>query len=1195
MEEKPGTSASQGRTSTDSVDETRRLAPQSDDIGVEDSSDAALGGRIQSGGLHPSNSPDKRVHIAGPEPHSYPPSSSSTSSLSPIRRRISELISKIKTYFLTNYAWIPQNFTWSKLKPVIRCAVSGWVSIVLFVILKVQIVMGSASFLILIAAFLSAPADPFIAAFEREFLFLFMCSLIWAWSCLGIFFANLSRKEHVPHLTIAQVIDGRYVEAGPSVIIAIWLFFGSAFLLWLRASRGPGPFLFPTIIACLAMDICLTTAALFPFPFYLIGRSVLVPLSIHSGVALLASIFVFPSTLSALFTARLSSSLTPVLSTFADHLKLLGTPLTSANYSPLLEVVRKDTRACETVLVALAASGRLLKNDLIYARFGPKDFLPFQGKLKRLAGRIDGLGVYFFLINPERERFPGTSISTPGPPLPALRGRHFLELLRECPSKTHSTPRSHLQLHDDFHSSRHHHHRHPHRGEGLGHIVHHRLLHSSLLSLARARAKKAERAVGTFESQRYLNLESTRLWDPNEDDWNEKIQLLLKTSCTPLLEACSTGVNAVRDWLSSVRKARPTKLREELQKREERVKRIRDVRDQLANALETFRVYERHAVLEPYRPSFEEGNYNPPDTSYSFKEDYVMPPHRCLFNCFLYQYNLMQITSIILEMLDEILLLEDARPHCQFWTPMERMKRKKWAAWSFSEPIDATDEDYDPDANPRCATTDPRFPSKITGPAFPVEEDLGLPQRRDPEHLPPRNVLESVAGIAYLALISLGTGNVLFAIKGGLLSVALALPGLLKSSAQFAYENRFLWAIFMGQMGIARFQGDTTFALSARITSTFFGAAIGLVMWYISCGSGAGNPFGLAAVCAVCFPFFFYARLYWPIPLLRNFVFFVTISLVIGYSYQDARLHLPGNPGFGWPVAWKRFLAVTCGVTAAFIASFFPPATTIRRYQRQVLATSSLEMGNVYCAVLSFANTKYEPEIQEIISTLMAVRNKLTRVLAMRANIAYEFSFQGRWPADRYQKIVDLQMGISYGLSHLMSVLEHMEPAWSRAFLRRTRFIDPDFQGDVLGVVSMITFALRTGTPLPQITPCPLVDRFTLKFHGLNVIHKESEEDYGLPRTLSIDTLKDEQYLMFCVGIAMAFSFISRLDRLMVAVKEVVGEQYHIHGVGVFGSQMPHRYSGSIGLSSAYGPRSAGGVSMGSRTNTVHFDPPTQV
>ena len=60
---------------------------------------------------------------------------------------------------------------------------------------------------------------------------------------------------------------------------------------------------------------------------------------------------------------------------------------------------------------------------------------------------------------------------------------------------------------------------------------------------------------------------------------------------------------------------------------------------------------------------------------------------------------------------------------------------------------------------------------------------------------------------------------------------------------------------------------------------------------------------------------------------------------------------------------------------------------------------------------------------------------------------------------------------------------------------------------------AMISSALRNGDPLPQITPCPLLDRFTLQYQGLDVIHKEAEEDYGLPRTLTLDTLQNEQYL----------------------------------------------------------------------------------
>ena len=67
-----------------------------------------------------------------------------------------------------------------------------------------------------------------------------------------------------------------------------------------------------------------------------------------------------------------------------------------------------------------------------------------------------------------------------------------------------------------------------------------------------------------------------------------------------------------------------------------------------------------------------------------------------------------------------------------------------------------------------------------------------------------------------------------------------------------------------------------------------------------------------------------------------------------------------------------------------------PPSTTIRKYQRNLLSTTSASLGSIYCSILSFANTKNEPEIQEIYSSLVALRGKLEKSTALRANVGYE-------------------------------------------------------------------------------------------------------------------------------------------------------------------------------------------------------------
>jgi hypothetical protein len=86
-----------------------------------------------------------------------------------------------------------------------------------------------------------------------------------------------------------------------------------------------------------------------------------------------------------------------------------------------------------------------------------------------------------------------------------------------------------------------------------------------------------------------------------------------------------------------------------------------------------------------------------------------------------------------------------------------------------------------------------------------------------------------------------------------------------------------------------------------------------------------------------------------------------------------------------------------------------------------------------------------------------------------------------------------------------------------------------EVQGDILAAISknssrlpvesvqfypaLISNALRTATPLPQITPGPLVERFMKTQHGLNNLRQQADNDYGLPGTVTVSTLEDEQYM----------------------------------------------------------------------------------
>lgn len=1090
-------------------------------------------------GREPEKSPSKN-HKSG---SSSPPASSSTSST----HKRSECATFHWLTWPESLQWVPDNLTWAKVKPTIRSAVAAWLSTVLFLIPKVELFMGQASFLIMITAFMSPPSDPFMSVLEREGLILFFVSSAWAWSCLGIKLADLTRLNRNPSATFVEAVTGQYLEVAPTVILGVFIFLGSLVLLYIKARSVPSQ-IFACILGCLCLDISLTTAALFPYPLYMVGKSIVLPISFHCAMALLCSMFIFPSTISSQYTTRLTLVLAPLAKSLELHQEILKKDPYTTDFSATAAEIVGSVAKSEAGLIPLAASARLLKSDLVYSRFAPADFTELQTVAKRMAVRANGMSIYFTLVDPMREKFPFTPIpsrgGTPAPGSPSIS---------RAPSPPRTPPRTPTAENVEYFASetapptptRRNRYSH-------SHGLHHSLLHNSLLHLSLGR-RKSEHAVGVFESHRYLDLEA-QLNHPEVEANTKETTALLAQSCTPLLKSCQESLLWIQDWLTYVRQGwlgRWLSGKKQQQALEQRITELGKVRDSLSAVLDEYRRVKRHVILDPWRPSFD------PDHD----PNQEMPPHRHLFHCYVYQYHLLQMSLNVLTMLDTILATENHRKKARLWTPAHKLLLDL-SDWHLS---DFGQDEEDPD--------------KIQGVPPAVDDyDLGTARRRDPDALPPRNHFEWAMSMLHRGFGQLGRGNTLFALKAATLTLIMCIPSFLKSSATFAYENRFIWAIFMGQVTLARFRGDTVFGLSSRVLSTFLGGLLGMVVWYISAGTGDGNAYGLGAVCAVCYPFFFYGRLYWPGPPMRVIIFFVTAILVVGYSYQDQIIVTPGSPGFGWDVAWRRFILVTTGVVAAGIFSLFPPSITIRRYERTAMATTTSEIATMYCDIISFANSpRMDP--QEIVTGLIAIRSKILRSMSLKTNAIYEFSLRGRWPARRYQKIMELQLQIAYSLSHLMSVIEHMEPSWTRAFLRRTRFLDSDFQGDVLAVISMISTALRTGTALPQITPCPLLDRFSQTQYGLNVIHKESEEDYGLPRALTLDTLMNEQYLRFCVGVATAYGIMSRLDRLMLTVKEVVGEQYHIHGAGVALTRINTRV----------------GVPLGSRTNTLQYRPPHDV
>jgi len=228
--------------------------------------------------------------------------------------------------------------------------------------------------------------------------------------------------------------------------LGIFVFIGSAVLLYIKARMGPGPFLFASIFGCIclgrqttaliaAMDLvadfwcrhyahncwAVSLPILYgqlPVKFsqvtkihhhqirLQIGKVIAIPLAMHSAVALVVSALVFPSSISAQFTDRLQASAAPLITGLELHRTLLRTPTDSPDFST--KGIIAAVNQADGSLANLAAAARLLKIDIIYGRFGPSDFEELHKLMRRLVVRSNGMTVYFTLLDPTRERFPVT-------------------------------------------------------------------------------------------------------------------------------------------------------------------------------------------------------------------------------------------------------------------------------------------------------------------------------------------------------------------------------------------------------------------------------------------------------------------------------------------------------------------------------------------------------------------------------------------------------------------------------------------------------------------------------------------------------------------------------------------------------------------------------------------------------------------
>ncbi|KAK7062721.1 hypothetical protein VNI00_000209 [Paramarasmius palmivorus] len=310
--------------------------------------------------------------------------------------------------------------------------------------------------------------------------------------------------------------------------------------------------------------------------------------------------------------------------------------------------------------------------------------------------------------------------------------------------------------------------------------------------------------------------------------------------------------------------------------------------------------------------------------------------------------------------------------------------------------------------------------------------------RRDPDSAPPTNVAQKFMNSIHLLYHWTKTAEAMFTFKYVIITIALWIPGVLRSTANFYYVQKGLWALIMAQTTMNIYASDQIFNLFTRLLGTVVGLIFGLAAWYMGNGHGNGNPYGAAASMAFwCIPLVF-LRLYAPPQYLTGLLLAcATFALIMGYSWVDGNLQSYGSPGIGWNVAWRRFVLVAIGSGASFIIMMLPPQSGRKAVRRRNAALISA-ISNLYGFLVatwisgdkaSFRDTDdSDSEADE--QRLLSLGDEVNAIRGLTELAKWEGNARGKWPAAEYSSLVETEAEMMTPLAQLGGALLQMDDEW---------------------------------------------------------------------------------------------------------------------------------------------------------------------
>ncbi|EED82525.1 predicted protein [Postia placenta Mad-698-R] len=515
--------------------------------------------------------------------------------------------------------------------------------------------------------------------------------------------------------------------------------------------------------------------------------------------------------------------------------------------------------------------------------------------------------------------------------------------------------------------------------------------------------------------------------------------------------------------------------------------------EQLSSALTAFKDSDRLALLEPFRDILEAERARAPGDGKG------EPPLRSLCIMYVFAANMVIAGQAIKALGEYVSTTAHKRRRNRLWAPKGLRMIGKVLMQRGTDSEGGTGED--PVSSQEKSEKDEN------------------PYKTDPDAMPPSNIVQKLANKLHVVYLWTKTPEAMFAFKYTAVTIALWIPSVVKTSASESHVQKRMPSLDKG-LGSAK---------------------------------SRGSPYGMAASAGVFLIPLVFCRVFAPVQYLPGVLMVcATWTLIVGYSWLDGHIHVLGDVGIGWPVAWRRWVLVMIGCAASFIMMILPP-TSARKSVRLRCASIMSSLSHLYSHLMAAWIDEVVPTedgkegmprgtewVQDFREKIIAVAQQL-QALKMQAAIArFEGNIRGAWPSKEYNKLVEVETEMTANLAMLAGSLVQLDHGTKVRLLRHTRVVNPNFISEVVSMFLHISQSLRTAEPLHQAQKQNLVDR--VFYHSEGPYLHTVDEDAEAMKPNHVESVMSYDFMFYASGVVAVFQLLQNINEARNITARLCGE-----------------------------------------------------